>query len=450
MKKLLTISFVLALSMAWSQVELNDSGLQQCFTDNYPAFVINTTQLDTVQAKSYSGTVSCLGDEITNLEVLSYFESTKEISFSNVSANDLTPILDMNSLLRLKLWDSQIPTLPDLSSLSTLEVLKVEKSGLLEVPQIHSNLRTISFQDNLLEEMIISETYPELKILELNGNQLNKFEGLPNLPKLEILNLTENPLTELESFENNDSLKTLRLVDLPLESVLLGLSDKVKLEEVAFVGIDLTDLPDLPFDNLTEYLVARNNLTFEDLLPLLSVPGFPATTANYDNQNTQGEAQTIERLENESWTWTLDFDQTVNTNYYLWYKDGVKIDSTTEGELVLNDLNAGEAGVYTCEVKNTLMAGATLKVQATTLNIETTVTAEESSAFSPNGDGEYDTFYIDEEGTIQLVDERGRFVKELQGPAHWDGTDNDGNPLPFGYYILVVNGKPQSGITIVK
>lgn len=70
--------------------------------------------------------------------------------------------------------------------------------------------------------------------------------------------------------------------------------------------------------------------------------------------------------------------------------------------------------------------------------------------FSPNEDGNEDTYFIPHEGSIKIFDRAGKLLKELETPAYWDGTDLNGNKLPMGNYVMITDkGKPVN-ITIIR
>lgn len=73
-----------------------------------------------------------------------------------------------------------------------------------------------------------------------------------------------------------------------------------------------------------------------------------------------------------------------------------------------------------------------------------------STVFSPDGDGNFDTYYIEEEGSVKIFDMDGALVRELQAPGHWDGLKNNGSPVGIGYYAIVVNGKKVIRISLVR
>ncbi len=70
--------------------------------------------------------------------------------------------------------------------------------------------------------------------------------------------------------------------------------------------------------------------------------------------------------------------------------------------------------------------------------------------FTPNTDGMDDDYYIPYEGEAVVYDRNGTKRHQFMAPAYWDGKDSDGNPLPMGTYLIVVNKKEMINITIIK
>jgi hypothetical protein len=70
--------------------------------------------------------------------------------------------------------------------------------------------------------------------------------------------------------------------------------------------------------------------------------------------------------------------------------------------------------------------------------------------FSPNTDGIDDDYFIPNEGTAIVYDRNGLERARFTAPAYWDGSDNNGNPLPMGTYLIVVDKKEVINITIIK
>lgn len=70
--------------------------------------------------------------------------------------------------------------------------------------------------------------------------------------------------------------------------------------------------------------------------------------------------------------------------------------------------------------------------------------------FSPNGDGQADIFYLDQQGKTFIYDRSGKFIKSMPTPAYWDGTDYKGEPAVPGLYFLVTNEDIQKTVTLIQ
>ncbi len=71
-------------------------------------------------------------------------------------------------------------------------------------------------------------------------------------------------------------------------------------------------------------------------------------------------------------------------------------------------------------------------------------------AFSPNGDGLSDTYYLENAGKTAIFDKFGIKIKELQTPAYWDGTKSAGELASPGLYFVVTNDSHQKAVTLAR
>ena len=60
---------------------------------------------------------------------------------------------------------------------------------------------------------------------------------------------------------------------------------------------------------------------------------------------------------------------------------------------------------------------------------------------SPDGDGQFDTFFIQEPGLAKIIDLDGNIIHELAAPGYWDGTKKNGSLANAGYYAIVVKSQ---------
>lgn len=75
---------------------------------------------------------------------------------------------------------------------------------------------------------------------------------------------------------------------------------------------------------------------------------------------------------------------------------------------------------------------------------------EDYPVFTPNSDGVEDQYFIPYQGKIKIYSSENHLVKELESPIYWDGTDQTGNSLPMGNYVMITDQGRPVNITIVR
>ncbi|MEO0333171.1 MAG: hypothetical protein AAF223_16050, partial [Bacteroidota bacterium] len=184
--------------------------------------------------------------------------------------------------------------------------------------------------------------------LELNGNQLSG--SLPT---------AMNDLTGINyaDFRNNSLVGTLG----DWISNFAEASDSLRLS-----GNELTAMASSIVSSLGVVDVSDNQLTFEDLLSVVdSLPNLI-----YHPQATVGATTNTFRNVEDSYTLSLGIDAAVTDNQYVWYLDGVAIDTTTVGEYVMDTIKISDGGVYICEVTNMGAPDLTLVSYPMTVNVQ--------------------------------------------------------------------------------
>lgn len=202
-------------------------------------------------------------------------------------------------------------------------------------------VRSIDLDTNNLTGTLPNLAMDGLEYLSLSHNQLNGyFPSLLNSPNVEYIDISSN------SFSNSLP----NLSHLPLNT--LNVSDN-----------GFTILPNLTnittfSNNSNEGLnVSHNKLTFEDILPNISI----GNNSNfiYAPQDTAGFIHTQHLPEGSSGSIQLNFDNNI-TGEYIWLKDGVVYDTTTTNSLNFTTVEMSDTGSYTCIITNSSAPNLTL------------------------------------------------------------------------------------------
>lgn len=290
---------------------------------------------------------------------------TLELSQNNIQG-PLPAALALPALMNLKLFDNQLSgPVPDFSNLGALTTLDLSRNNFSGTIPDFSNL-------------------PNLHTLHLSGNQLvAPIPDFSALPRLERLSLANNPFNStFPTFSNLLNLRMLTLTECGLRGPMPSLAHMSNLGAILVSNNELTgEIPPLwrmpnmyqtdlkrnkftsiaPIQNFSPYLqfvyYDENQLTFEDLLPvhptLDSLTRLNNGLHTYNFQGKVGEADTIYVALGGSFTIDLNVDDTVTTNIYEWKLRGIQRAIVLgDNTLTVNNVNASDAGIYTCYVTN--------------------------------------------------------------------------------------------------
>ena len=60
--------------------------------------------------------------------------------------------------------------------------------------------------------------------------------------------------------------------------------------------------------------------------------------------------------------------------------------------------------------------------------------------FSPDGDGQFDAYFIEKTGVAKIFDLGGNMINQINVPGNWDGSKSGGAMADNGYYAIVIDG----------
>ncbi len=331
----------------------------------------NIADLKGIEDFSSLSKLECYTNQLTSLD----FTHNTELRYIDCQENKLTS-LDVSKNTALAILDCQLNQLTSLdvsknTFLTNLTCGKNPLSNLDVSPNI--NLTGLDCQDTKLTSLDVSLN-PKLRGLLCNYIHNLTSLDLSKNKYLNYLNCENNKLSKLDVSQQGSFLIWLNCGFNSLANI--DVSQNTKLEHFYCWNNRLTKL-DISQNKALTYLGCENNqLTFESLEPAIGIGNF-----TYSPQDSIGTAQSVSKTKGESYSYNLNVGG--EHNIYQWYKDDVLLSSQTFATLNLPSLKLEDAGVYRCEVTNSVVTGLKLKSRKISLKVNWLTHA--------NGDGIYDT-----------------------------------------------------------
>ncbi|WP_170110157.1 3-coathanger stack domain-containing protein [Flavilitoribacter nigricans] len=293
------------------------------------------------------------------------------VSDRNSSGNNLSgDLTDLNlpDLTQLLLSNNQLTgPIPDFLGMPQLQVLDLGGNQLEQSVPDFSGLPVLEelflAENQLTGEVPDFSACPMLTYLNLHDNMLTgTIPDLSNLPVLLDLILSDNQLSGIiPNFSGLPVLRSLVLSNNQLVGCLPAFSHTPALQ-VIFVKNNQLQCTVPEYLNLPSLLfleIEHNRFTFEELLPNLNSINrvynsgghfkyFPQQPISVPAMlaGTLGGSITIDLIE----------DDTVSSNHYVWYKDGMLLEEIDgANELTISGLTGADAGTYSCEITNDLV-----------------------------------------------------------------------------------------------
>lgn len=344
------ILLVVGNTLQAQTVEIPDDAFRTCLMAKAPsAFDVNE-QLILAEAPNITGFLNCASDGINSVEGFQYLTGIQEV---NLSRNNITVInLPMNpSLTRLILDENQLTALPDLADVPGLKTLVVKRNNLTSLPDLSGNvnLQQLYVENNNLATLPSLLEQKQLWAINVSNNNLTALPLLDSLKELEELVVANNQLTSIQSLVNLDSLTMIDFSGNQL--VALPAVDPInKITTIDIENNNFTSVPDFTaFPNLVSAFLNDNYLTFESLMPLKNIPGFP-TPFPINSQQELTVGQNFSVREGTPLTLSTGVDQSVSDVTYTWYYEGMEVKSSTTDALLLTNESVEASGYYYCEL----------------------------------------------------------------------------------------------------
>jgi len=473
--------------------------------------IIHLPHLDSLMALSQMYAEGCSLEKLppvnhlTSLQVLSVKNNAltalpsltglTKLQYFDCSLNKLTGLPDLSSLVSLQklyCWDNEITQLPELKTLVNLQVLDCPGNKLTALPSLSSNtaLQTIRCGKNSITDLPSLNLLTNLKELSAEHNQLIQLPDLSNNDQLQIVNVSYNKLFKFPDLSNytdltevainNNQLGFSQLIPLtghPSFSAVFEISPQDTILNYPLIRIDknapgtiAAGVDEGVTSNTYEWYKNGNFLTTTTASyitldpPLAEDSGFylcketntlpeltgitlivrsakvvigPCITSSYFNytilSNTCSEGAEVK------------INESANSSYKPFTYSYRSVNSHSEYSANSPVIQNVLPGIYDLRISD--RNDCSILIQKF---IHVPVAADCDNIITPNGDGIDDTYYVDNTGTMKIVNKEGRVIKELSIPGAWDGTDYSGKEVPIGLYILLINGKNKIGVVVIN
>ncbi|MFL5729659.1 MAG: leucine-rich repeat domain-containing protein [Cytophagaceae bacterium] len=347
---------------------LPDTNLRNKLLSDYPS-VMSGNDLNISAASALTGTLSLNNANISNASGIEYFTGISILNLNFNKLSSIPPIPGLTQLSNFYVTNNQLTSIPSLSASTSLWDFQVQDNQLTSLPSFAgmTALVNIYCQNNQLSSFPPVAALTNLQILDLGNNPLTAplpdLSTLTNLKQLHVHQTGIDTIPGLSGLTNMDVLFAWgnQIRDLS------GLDGNTKLKVFQVFDNALTKLPVLTNKPLTMVSFIDNFLTFEDILPLTSMAGFNSFA--YSPQNPINLSSYSLR-EKDALTINLNIDQSLSTDWYKWYRNGLLLDSNQTGIRVFSSLLASDSGDYRVVISNQSLPLLTLQTTTAHLQIK--------------------------------------------------------------------------------
>ena len=446
-----------------------------------------------------------------NLTSMPDISATTSLQYLFLNNNQLTQLPNLSTLvnlIQLQAINNKLTSLPALSSLTSLNYLFLTGNNLTSLPDISNltNIQYIIIGDNPFTTL--PDFSPNVNLLELHCHQSNltEIKGLASLTKLSKLYCWQNSISDLSDLSNNTTLTGLYAFENNLTS-LPTLSNKPNLSAVEIADNKLTfeDLLPLASRGLTDFsyspqdsvgVSTNETIRLKHPISLAMTEDASVTSNSYAwfknnaalTSTSVGELTIASAKASDTGAYYITITNPnlplLTLTHRLWriattncvdvtsYSFSVLSNDCSTGAIINSTvvLNGGTApyrySLIPFSGKDSIVSTtgdftqvppgqyAYIVSDANNCGMDTTVTIIKPGkcdpVITPNGDPRMSSYFIEQSGTAKIIDMEGKTILQLTTPAVWYGTQYDGSLADAGYYVIIVNNKKLTNITIIR
>lgn len=462
--------------------------------------------LDGLQHYSNMEEIFAQNNLLESIPDISHFKKLKTINLSQNKINSLPSFRNFQHLKKLYLYQNQLTIFPDIVGCDSLTHIYAYNNQIGSIPELDkfTQLQLIEFGDNKLSTLPSLDKLTSLEFLYAWENQLTSIPSLANLPKLKNINVALNKLTESPDFSKNYLLDSI-VIDKN------EITKAPKVNHIPHLSLFSIFNNRLTFSELEKLKSVNSDTSY--LFPQKSIPaGNVVNIKEFENSTFTYEKETSSFVQYQ-WmkngntltnkkTNTLTINTVLKADsgyYYILLTDplfpGIELHTdsfqlrvlpcldynsfsfatkpitcTSKGEIQITNNSSENINKYFLTGVNT---GAKLEAQNGLFeNLSETkflLTIQKNELCSidnpsiiylpkndckeviitPNGDGDQDSYYFQQDGIAKIYSKDGVLQTTLQIPTEWKGLSNSGNVAPGYYYAEINNGSEFVLISVI-
>ncbi|WP_299247411.1 LRR-like protein [uncultured Cytophaga sp.] len=479
------------------------------FTNDLILTGANISNLDGIQ---FFTSVYKIDASFNNLTSLPSISTLTQLKYLYVNFNQLTSLPNLNnqlSLIELQASNNALTSVPNLSQLLNLNILFLTNNNITNLPDISTliNLKSLIIGNNPFTTL--PDFSPNNQLLELHVHQTNstQIKGLSQLTKLTKLYCWNNSITDLSDLSSNTTLTGLfafsnKLNQLPtltnkpnLNSVeiadnyltfedLLPLAGITTLSDFSYspqdsVGIhtnvSVREYSTLALSFIEDAAITNNTYTWYKGNQIISTNQTQALNIPKASKNNEG-AYYVKytnpilpalTLTHRIWDVILIPCFDIQSYSFNILSNECSLGATVHANIVLNggtapysykltQLNTTDTLTNNTGDYNQIAPGnySFIIRDSNNCTIERTEKiikpAKCDPVITPNGDILMSSYFIEQTGDTKIIDLQGKTILQFKSPAVWYGTKADGTLADAGFYVIIVNDKKITNITVIR
>jgi hypothetical protein len=485
---------MLASTLAMAQtVMIPDANFRQFLKDSFPSVMDSNDELILANAAGIIGPMNGQYKNISSVEGLQYFTAVQDVTLDHNNLTSLPDLSTMAALRDLKIDYNKLTMLPAFGSNLNLRELKCDYNSLTAIPSLAglTQFRRLFCRGNKLTALPDLSNCTALIHVICTYNQLTYLPDFSTNPIFDRLICHNNLITSTPDYSLHPALASLLIANNQLSfDDLMVLArhpnfdtqfnydpqDSLMVQE-RYAGDENKPLTlDLGIDDTvtsnTYYWYKNGTLISTTNTNTLTIASFQSTDAGTyycqikNNARSSWSTKSIYTIPFQvELTPCLVFNQTSYQLIENNCKAGATIEvnessisnglapfqyelyNTLSGDKISslnNTLSPIKNGVYELKVTDQNQCSKTIP-RFFTLSEQATCDV----VITPDGDGNNDDYYLENNGSIKLYDANGRLLNTLQGPTYWAGQNNQGERVPMGLYLLVIDRQKVINITVV-